>query len=119
VIAEYVRKRRVLTLEQAVRKMTSWPAARMGLFDRGVIREGLRADLTVFDYDRIQDNSTWERPTAAPEGIDYVVVNGEVTLDPGGYTGAKAGRVLRGGCARALNAPETRAAPPQPAPRRR
>jgi N-acyl-D-amino-acid deacylase len=100
VIAEYVRSRHLLTLEDAVRKMTSWPASRMGLADRGVIREGMRADITVFDYDRIQDNATWERPTAAPEGIDYVLVNGAVTLDPQGYTGAKAGRVLRGGCAR-------------------
>jgi N-acyl-D-amino-acid deacylase len=101
VIAEYVRKRHVLSLEEAIRKMTSWPAARMGLADRGVIREGMRADLTVFDYDRIQDTATWERPTAAPVGIDYVVVNGEVTLDKRGYTGAKAGRALRGGCAQA------------------
>jgi N-acyl-D-amino-acid deacylase len=101
VIAEYVRKRHVLTLEQAVRKMTSWPATRMGLFDRGLIREGMRADLTVFDYERIQDNATWEHPTAAPEGIAYVVVNGQVTVESGRYTGAKAGRVLRGGCARA------------------
>ena len=63
----------------------------MGFADRGVIREGMRADITVFDFDRIQDNATWERPTAAPAGIDYVVVNGEVTLDQSGYTGAKAG----------------------------
>ena len=100
VIAEYVRKRHVLTLEEAVRKMTSWPATRMGLFDRGVIREGMRADLTVFDYERLQDNATWQQPTAAASGIDYVVVNGQVTVDAGRYTGAKAGRVLRGGCAR-------------------
>jgi N-acyl-D-amino-acid deacylase len=98
VIAEYVKKRHVLTLEQAVRKMTSWPAARMGLNDRGVIREGLRADLTIFDYDRINDAATWEHPTAAPTGIDYVVVNGELAVADGAYTGAKAGRVLRGGC---------------------
>ena len=100
VIAEYVRKRHVLTLEQAVRKMTSWPATRMGLFDRGMIRDGMRADLTVFDYERLQDNATWQQPTAAASGIDYVVVNGQVTVDAGRYTGAKAGRVLRGGCAR-------------------
>jgi N-acyl-D-amino-acid deacylase len=99
VIAEYVRKGHVLTLEQAIRKMTSWPAARMGLADRGVIREGMRADLTVFDYDRIQDNANWEHPTVAATGIDYVVVNGKVTLDRKGYTGAKAGQVLKGGCA--------------------
>ncbi|MFL5493123.1 MAG: amidohydrolase family protein [Gemmatimonadales bacterium] len=98
VIAEYVKKRHVLTLEQAVRKMTSWPAARMGLDDRGVIREGLRADLTIFDYDRLNDAATWEHPTAAPTGIDYVVVNGEVAIADGAYTGAKAGRVLHGGC---------------------
>jgi len=101
VIAEYVKKRHLLTLEQAVRKMTSWPAARMGLNDRGVIREGLRADLTIFDYDRLNDAATWEHPTAAPTGIDYVVVNGELTIADGAYTGAKAGRVLRGGCWRA------------------
>jgi N-acyl-D-amino-acid deacylase len=99
VIAEYVRKRHLLTLEEAIRKMTSWPATRMGLADRGVIREGMRADLTVFDYDRIQDHATWQQPTAAPIGVDYVIVNGVVTLDKRGYTGAKAGRVLRGGCA--------------------
>jgi N-acyl-D-amino-acid deacylase len=99
IIAEYVRKQHLLTLEEAVRKMTSWPAARMGFDDRGVIREGLKADLTVFDYDRIQDTANWEHPTAAPAGIDYVVVNGEVTLDQKGYTGARAGQVLRGGCA--------------------
>lgn len=100
VIAEYVKKRGVLSLEQAIRKLTSWPAARMGLYDRGVIREGMRADLTVFDYDRLQDKATWKEPTAAPEGIEYVIVNGAVTLDRGRYSGAKAGRVLRGGCAR-------------------
>jgi N-acyl-D-amino-acid deacylase len=99
IIAEYVRKGRVLTLPEAVRKMTAWPATRMGLFDRGIIREGMRADLTVFDYDHLEDVATWERPTAPPTGIDYVVVNGQLTLDAGRYTGAKAGRVLRGGCA--------------------
>jgi N-acyl-D-amino-acid deacylase len=98
VIAEYVKKRHVLTLEQAVRKMTSWPATRMGLDDRGVIRDGMRADLTVFDYDSLDDVATWEHPTAAPRGIDYVVVNGALAIDNGVYTGAKSGQVLRGGC---------------------
>jgi N-acyl-D-amino-acid deacylase len=98
VIAEYVKKRHLLTLEQAVRKMTSWPATRMGLSDRGVIREGLRADLTIFDYDRLDDVATWAKPTAGPTGIDYVVVNGQVTIADGAYTGAKAGKVLHGGC---------------------
>lgn len=98
IIAEYVKKRGVLTLEQAVRKMTSWPAARMGLFDRGAIREGLRADLVIFDYARIDDAATWEKPTATPVGIDYVLVNGKLAIDDGKYTGAKAGQVLRHAC---------------------
>lgn len=100
VIAEYVKRRHVLTLEEAVRKMTSWPASRMGLQDRGVIREGLRADLVVFDYDRIDDVASWEHPTAPPTGIDDVVVNGQLTLDEGVYTGARGGEVLRHVCAR-------------------
>jgi N-acyl-D-amino-acid deacylase len=96
VIAEYVRKRQVLTLEDAVRKLSSLPATRMRMFDRGALREGLWADLTVFDYDRIQDNATWENPVAVPAGIDYVLVNGEVVIDEGKHTGAKPGKVLRG-----------------------
>jgi N-acyl-D-amino-acid deacylase len=98
VIAEYVRNRHVLTLEEAVRRMTSWPAERMGLVDRGMIREGLSADLIVFDYDKIQDTATWAEPTATPAGISYVIVNGRMTIDKGKYTGAKAGVVLRHRC---------------------
>ena len=116
IIAEYVKRRRTLTLEEAIRKMTSWPAARMGLHDRGVIREGLRADLTVFDYDRIDDVASWERPTASPVGIDYVVVNGELTLAEGAYTGARAGRVLRRGCS-VMPEPLGGRSPPGPRPR--
>jgi N-acyl-D-amino-acid deacylase len=98
VIAEYVKERGVLTLPQAVRKMTSWPATRMGLFERGVIREGLRADVVVFDYAEIEDRATWQDPTATPNGIDYVIVNGELAIDDGRYTGAMAGDVLRHQC---------------------
>lgn len=100
VLAEYVRKRHVLTLEDAVRKMTSWPAARMGLADRGELREGLRADVIVFDYDRVQDRADWSHPMAPPEGIDTVIVNGRLAIDEGRYTGAKSGRVLRHACPR-------------------
>ncbi len=95
-IAEYVRKRKVVTLEDAVRKMTSLSATRMRLFDRGAVREGLWADLTIFDFDRIQDNATYENPVAVPAGIDYVLVNGEVVVAEGKHTGAKPGKVLRG-----------------------
>ena len=96
VIAEYVRKRKVLTLEDAVRKLSSLPATRMRLFDRGALREGLWADLTIFDFDRIQDNATYENPVAVPTGIDYVLVNGQIVVDEGKHTGAKPGKVLRG-----------------------
>jgi N-acyl-D-amino-acid deacylase len=98
VIAEYARTRGVLTLEDAVRRMTSLPAQRMGLSDRGVIHEGMRADLVVFDYAHIQDRATWTDPTAVPAGIGYVLVNGTITLANGKYTGAKTGMVLRHSC---------------------
>ena len=96
VIARYVRERRVLTLPEAIRKMTAWPATRMRLTDRGLIRDGLWADVVVFDYERIQDKSTYEQPTLYPEGIDWVLVNGEVVIDRGRHTGARPGRVLYG-----------------------
>jgi N-acyl-D-amino-acid deacylase len=94
-IAEYVRKRGVISLEDAVRKMTSLAATRMRQFDRGAIRVGTWADLTVFDYEHIQDNATYENPVAPPSGIDYVLVNGELVVDAGRHTGKKPGRVLR------------------------
>jgi N-acyl-D-amino-acid deacylase len=96
VIAEYVKKRHVLTLEDAIRKMTSWPATRMRLYDRGVIREGLKADVTVFNVDRIDDVANYENPTAYPTGVDFVLVNGQLVIDQGKHTGAKPGNVLRG-----------------------
>jgi N-acyl-D-amino-acid deacylase len=98
VLAEYVKKRHVLTLEDAVRKMTSWPASRMGLEGRGVLREGLFADLVMFDLDRVDDKATWTDPTAAPAGIDLVVVNGAVTIENGLASGTRAGHVLRHAC---------------------
>jgi N-acyl-D-amino-acid deacylase len=98
-IAEYVRNRGVLTLPEAIRKLTSWPATRMRLFDRGAIRTGMWADLTVFDYDRIQDRATYQHPTATPEGIQYVLVNGQLVVAEGRHTGAKPGVALRSsGC---------------------
>jgi N-acyl-D-aspartate/D-glutamate deacylase len=96
VIAKYVRERKVLTLEEAVRKMTGWPATRMRLDDRGFIREGLWADVTIFDFDRLQDKATYERPTESPEGIDYVIVNGQIVIDHNNHTGVRPGHVLYG-----------------------
>ncbi len=96
VIAEYVKKRHVLTLEEAVRKMTSWPATRMRLADRGMIKQGLWADVTIFDFDQLQDRATYDDPMLFPTGIEYVLVNGVVTIDHDKHTGARAGRVLYG-----------------------
>jgi N-acyl-D-aspartate/D-glutamate deacylase len=96
VIAEYVRRRGVLTLPEAIRKMTSWPATRMRLAGRGVIREGAWADVVIFDLDRIDDRATYEQPTLFPEGIDYVLVNGRVVIEQGRHTGEKPGMVLYG-----------------------
>jgi N-acyl-D-aspartate/D-glutamate deacylase len=96
VIARYVKERHVLTLEDAVRKMTSWPATRMRLADRGVIREGAWADVTIFDLDALQDRATYAKPMEFPTGIEWVLVNGVVVIDHGRHTGAKPGKVLRG-----------------------
>jgi N-acyl-D-amino-acid deacylase len=96
VIARYVRETHTLTLEDAIRKMTSWPATRMRLGDRGLIREGMWADAVVFDFEKIQDRSTYEQPDLTPEGIDYVLVNGQIVVDHGKHTGARPGKVLYG-----------------------
>ena len=96
VLAEYVRERGVITLESAIHKMTGMPAERLGLTDRGLIREGFRADLVVFDSATIKDTATFIAPHSYPVGIDAVVVNGVLAVDSGGLTGARAGQVLRG-----------------------
>jgi N-acyl-D-amino-acid deacylase len=98
VIAEYVVARKVLTLPDAIRKMTSWPAQRLGLADRGLLREGMRADLVVFDLATIKDRATFDAPTAAPDGIGEVIVNGVVALAGGQPTGSRSGAVLRHPC---------------------
>jgi N-acyl-D-amino-acid deacylase len=97
VLGKYVRDEGVLTLAEAVRKMTSWPAARMRLERRGVIREGAWADITIFDLARVSDQATYDEPVLFPTGIEYVLVNGEVVIeDDGTHTGARPGHVLYG-----------------------
>ncbi|HEX8336647.1 MAG TPA: D-aminoacylase [Pyrinomonadaceae bacterium] len=96
VLSRYVRDERLLTLEQAVHKMTGQPAARVGLRDRGVLRAGAFADITVFDPARVRDLATFEQPNRYPEGIEYVVVNGQLEVDAGRRTSVNAGRPLRG-----------------------
>lgn len=95
-IAKYVREEKVLTLPEAIRKMTSWAATRMRLESRGLIKEGLWADVVIFDYDKIQDRATYEKPLLYPAGIDYVLVNGQIVIEKGKHTGAKPGKVIYG-----------------------
>lgn len=97
VLGRYVREEGVLTLEEAVRKMTSMPADVMGLPDRGRVAEGTMADLVVFDPETVIDRSTFQDPHQYPDGIDFVVVNGVVTVDEGAYRDLRPGRVLRRG----------------------
>lgn len=95
VLGRYVRELGLLRLEEAVRKMTSLPASRLRLFDRGVVRPGMAADLAVWDPDRIHDVATFEDPNRFSEGVHFVVVNGRVVLDDGKLTAERPGRVLR------------------------
>lgn len=95
VLGVYVRERHVLTLEEAVRKMSAFPAQRMGIEDRGLIRPGLKADIAVFDAATVIDKATFEKPHQYAEGVKAVVVNGRVTLENGQMTGERAGRALR------------------------
>ena len=95
VLAEFVRKRGVLTLEDAIRRMTSLPARTFGFQDRGVLRVGAAADILVFDPARVQDKSTYAQPHQYSEGFDFVLVNGTVMVDEGQLTEARPGKVLR------------------------
>jgi N-acyl-D-amino-acid deacylase len=97
VLGVYVRERGLLRLEDAVRKMTSLNAAKLGLVDRGLLRPGQFADVTVFDPERVLDRSTFLEPFAYSEGIVHVLVNGQSALDGGRPTGARPGRALRHG----------------------
>jgi N-acyl-D-amino-acid deacylase len=108
VIRRYVLDREVLTLEDAIRKMTSWPATRMRIPLRGMIAEGFHADVVIFDLDEIQDHATYEEPTRFPAGIEWVLVNGEVVVEQGRHTGARPGRVIRGPGASRTTAVEAR-----------
>ena len=78
-----------------MRKMSAIPAQRLGLADRGILRDGMKADLVLFDPDRVQAKATFDQPKQFPEGIDYVVVNGQLVIDNGVHTGAFPGRALR------------------------
>jgi len=95
VINKYVKQKKVLTLAQAIQKMTSMPAKKLGLKDRGVIKEGAWADITIFDFDKIMDKATYLNPRQYPEGIHYVLVNGKVVVKEGKFLNIFNGKVLR------------------------
>jgi dihydroorotase/N-acyl-D-amino-acid deacylase len=96
VLGVYARDRKLLPLETAVQKMSAFPAQRLGLADRGVLRQGMKADIAVFDAARVRDTATFEKPHSYAEGVHYVVVNGEVAFENGAMTAARPGRVLYG-----------------------
>lgn len=96
VLGHYVRDEGVLTLEEAIRKMTSLPAQILGLRNRGQVREGFAADVVVFDPERISGTNSFESPKSYPVGIPYVFVNGVAVIDGGEHTGARPGKPIRG-----------------------
>mgnify|MGYP000070600594 CR=1 FL=1 len=95
VLGRYVREKKVLSLEEAIRKMTSLPAGKLGLQDRGLIREGFWADILIFDPNTVTDRATYQDPHQFPEGIHYVIVNGQIVVEKGKHTGKLPGKVLR------------------------
>lgn len=95
VLGKYVRQENALRLEEAVRKMTGFPAGRLNLPKKGLIKAGMDADLVVFDPDTVIDKSDYLNPFREPEGIDYVIVNGKIVIEKGGFTGARVGRVIK------------------------
>ncbi|NCS87907.1 MAG: hypothetical protein CO127_00840 [Ignavibacteria bacterium CG_4_9_14_3_um_filter_36_18] len=95
-IAKYVRERKICSLEEMIKKMTSMPAEKLNLKDRGKINEGMNADLVVFDFNTIRDMATFTESHQYPEGIPYVIVNGKMVIDKGEHTGEMPGKVIYG-----------------------
>ena len=96
VLSRYVREQKVLSLEEAIRRMTSLPAQKFQLTDRGLLRKGMAADIVIFDEKAVQDASTFDKPHQYAQGFQYVIVNGKVTVDNGRHTGMRAGKALTG-----------------------
>jgi dihydroorotase/N-acyl-D-amino-acid deacylase len=96
VLGRYVRELHVITLEDAVHKMSAFPAQRIGLADRGVLRPGLKADIAIFDPDTVRDRATFEQPHQYAEGVTQVIVSGQVAFEDGKMTAARPGRILLG-----------------------
>jgi N-acyl-D-amino-acid deacylase len=100
VLGRYVRERGTIRLEEAIRKMTSLPAQRFRLTDRGLIRPGMWADIVVFDEKTVADKGTYEKPHAYSDGFRFVLVNGDVVIEAGKHTGARPGQILLGPAAK-------------------
>ena len=96
VLGQYVRNLKLISLEDAIRKMTSLPAQTFGFRDRGMIREGFAADIVIFDEKTIMDQATFDKPHQYPLGITYVLVNGAVVMENNQITEARPGMALRG-----------------------
>lgn len=94
VLSKYVREEKVISLEEAIRRMTSLPALKFQLKDRGLIKEGMTADIVIFDETQVKDLSTFDKPHAYSTGFHYVIVNGVFTVDNEKHTGARAGKAL-------------------------
>jgi N-acyl-D-amino-acid deacylase len=94
VLGRYVREQKVMPLEEAIRRMTSLPAQRFGLNDRGLLREGMAADIVIFDENSVTDQSTFDKPHQYSTGFSYVLVNGKITLEQGNHNGTRAGTIL-------------------------
>ena len=96
ILRKYVREEHVLTLPDAIRKFSALPAQRMRFTDRGVLKQGMWADVVIFDPDKIRDLATYDNPNQLSQGMNYVLVNGTPVIDAGKMTGALPGKVLRG-----------------------
>jgi len=97
ILGRNVREKGLLTLEEAIRKMTSLPASRVGLKDRGRIEKGMKADIVLFNPLTVKDKATYENPRQLSEGIEYVLINGHIVVEEGKYQGGFAGKVLKRG----------------------
>jgi N-acyl-D-amino-acid deacylase len=94
VLHKYVREEKVISLEEAIRRMTSLPAQKFGLSDRGLLREGFAADIVIFDENQVEDLSTFQQPHAYSKGFTYVIVNGQLVVENEQHLGTRSGRTL-------------------------
>jgi N-acyl-D-amino-acid deacylase len=94
VVGKYVREEKMLSLEEAVRRMTSLPAQKFGLTDRGLLRDGYAADIVIFDENEVKDLSTYEKPHVFSKGFRYVIVNGQLVVEDEKHLGTRSGKAL-------------------------